>query len=156
MTRRVFAVFAVLATPFLTAPVFAAGNPGAKTTIDKLMMLSVAVTDMPRAKTFYADEFGLKVTSDHRINDKNWWVSLTFPEGGASIVLTTVHENMKPGTMKLYFATSDIGAAHKELGAKGVQVGEVKDDLFGPGSSVKWFQLRDPDGNQILVVQAAR
>jgi hypothetical protein len=41
---------------------------------------------------------------------------------------------MKPGTMTLYFATSDVAAAHKELSDKGVKVNEVKDDLFGPGS----------------------
>jgi hypothetical protein len=61
---------------------------------------------------------------------------------------------MKPGTMKLYLATSDAVAGHKGLNAKGANVNEVKDDLFGPGSGVKWFNLKDPDGNQILLVQA--
>ena len=36
---------------------------------------------------------------------------------------------MKPGTMSVYFATSDVAAAHKELSDKGVKVNEVKDDL---------------------------
>ena len=54
----------------------------------------------------------------------------------------------------MYFATSDVAAAHKELSGKGVQVNEVKDELFGPGSGVKWFNLEDPDGNQVLLVQA--
>ena len=61
---------------------------------------------------------------------------------------------MKPGTMVLYFATSDVAAAHKELSDKGVKVNEVKDDLFGPGSGVKWFNLEDPDGNQVHLGQA--
>ena len=61
---------------------------------------------------------------------------------------------MKPGTMQLYFATSDVVAAHKEFSNKGVKVNEVKDDLFGPGSSVKWFNLKDPDGNEVLLAQA--
>jgi hypothetical protein len=34
---------------------------------------------------------------------------------------------MKPGTMVLYFATSDIVAAYKELSAKGAKVNEIKD-----------------------------
>jgi hypothetical protein len=38
-------------------------------------------------------------------------------------------------------------------GAKGVKVNEVKDDLFGPGSAVKWFSVEDPDGNQVMLVQ---
>jgi hypothetical protein len=62
---------------------------------------------------------------------------------------------MKPGTMNLYFTTSDLAAAHKELSAKdATNVSEVKDDLSGPGSGVKWFNLEDPDGNQVLLVQA--
>jgi catechol 2,3-dioxygenase-like lactoylglutathione lyase family enzyme len=122
--------------------------------VDKLMMFSMAVSDMPKAKAFYVDKLGFKVATDYRKNDDNWWVSLTLPEGGASITLTTAHENMKPSTMKLYFATSDVAAAHKELSAKGAKVNELKDDLFGPGSGVKWFNLEDPDRNQVLLVQA--
>ena len=122
--------------------------------VKKLMMFSMAVSDMPKAKAFYVDKLGLQVASDHRKDDDNWWVSLTLPEGGASISLTTAHENMKPGTMKLFLATSDLAAAHKELSAKGAKVNEVKNDLFGPGSGVKWFNLEDPDGNPVLLVQA--
>jgi len=125
-------------------------------TIDKLMMLSLAVSDMPKAKAFYGDKLGLKVASDYRQDDDHWWVSLTLPEDGASITLTTAHENMKPGTMMLYFVTSDVAAAHKELSVQGAKVDGVKDDLFGPNSGVKWFNLEDPDGNQVLLVQATR
>jgi len=123
-------------------------------TVDRLMMFSVAVSDMPKAKAFYVDQLGLKAATDFRMDDNHWWVSLAFPAGGASITLTTAHENMKPGTMKVYFATSDIAGAHQQLGVKGVKAGAIKDDLFGPGSGVKWFQLEDPDANQVLIVQA--
>ncbi|MFB3889346.1 MAG: VOC family protein [Candidatus Bathyarchaeia archaeon] len=124
--------------------------------VNKLTMVAMNVSNMPKAKEFYADKLGLKATTDYRINDDNWWVSLTLPEGGATITLarTTGSENMKPGTMTLYFETSDIAAAHKELSDKGVKVNEVRDDLFGPGSGVKWFNLEDPDGNQIILAQA--
>lgn len=122
--------------------------------VNKLMMFSMAVSDMSKAKTFYVDKLGLKVTTDYRKDDDNSWVSLTFPESGTSITITTAHENMKPGTMKLYFVTSDINSAHKELSNMGVKVNEVKDDLFGPGSGVKWLDLEDPDGNHVFLVQA--
>jgi catechol 2,3-dioxygenase-like lactoylglutathione lyase family enzyme len=122
--------------------------------VDKLTMLIVAVGDMPKAKTFYADKLGLKVTKDYRQDERHWWVSLTLPEGGVTITLSTHHAHMKPGTMQLYFATSDVAAAHKELSNTGVKVNEVKDDLFGPGSGVKWCNLEDPDGNEVLLVQA--
>jgi predicted enzyme related to lactoylglutathione lyase len=122
--------------------------------VDKLIRFKMAVTDMPKAKTFYADKLGLKVASDYRRDDHNWWVSLALPESGASIVLTTAQENMKPGTMSLYFASADVGAAHQELSGNGAKVSDMKDDLYGPGSGVKWFNLEDPDGNQVFLVQA--
>ena len=125
-----------------------------KNTFDKFVMFSVAVSDMPKARAFYADKLGLKVATDCRKDDDHGWVSVSHPEGGASITLTTAHQNTKPGTMKLYFATSDVAAAHKELSVKSAKVGEVKNDLFGPGSGTKWFNLEDPDGNQVLLVQA--
>ena len=122
--------------------------------VDKLTRFKMAVSDMPNAKAFYADKLGLKVATDYRRDEHNWWVSLTLPEGGASIILTTAHENMKPGTISLYFASADLDAAHKELSAKGAKVNEVRDDLYGPGSGVKWFNLEDPDGNLVFLVQA--
>jgi len=122
--------------------------------VNKLMMFSIAVNDMPKLKAFYVDKLGMKVATDYRVDDNNWWVSVTFPEGGASITLTTFQENMKSGTMKLYFATSNVADAHKELASKGVKVNDVNDNLFGPGSGVKWFNLEDPDGNQVFLVQA--
>ena len=162
MNRRMFAIHGALAGAALwLSPAAWAGDgredqEKAKHTIDNLMMFSIAVNDMPKAKAFYADRLGLSITSDNRRDDHNWWVSLTAPGGGTSIILTTAHENMKPGTMKLYFATADVAGAHEELSAKGAKVNEVKNDLFGPGSGVKWFNIEDPDGNQIMLVQVPR
>lgn len=121
--------------------------------VSKFMMLAIGVNDMPKAKEFYSDKLGLKVKTDYRQNDDRWWVSLVFPEGGITITLTTFHENAKPGTMTLWFATSDLNVAHKELSDKGVKLSEIGDDLHGPGSGVKWFNLKDPDGNLINLEQ---
>jgi catechol 2,3-dioxygenase-like lactoylglutathione lyase family enzyme len=125
--------------------------------VNKLTMVSVVVSDMKKAKEFYAEKLGLEVATDYRQNDDNWWVTLTFPGGGASITLarssTTDNEPPKPDSMSFYFSTSDIAAAHKELNEKGVKTSEVQDDLYGPGSGVKFFQLKDPDGNQVTFAQ---
>jgi catechol 2,3-dioxygenase-like lactoylglutathione lyase family enzyme len=122
--------------------------------VDKLMMLAIAVEDMPKAKAFYADKLGLTVKSDYRQDDDHWWVALAVPEGGITVTLTTFKENAKPGVMTLWFATSDIAAAHKELSKKGVKVSKIGDDLHGPGSGVKWFNFKDPDDNLIHIEQA--
>jgi len=125
--------------------------------VNKLSMVSVVVSDMKKAKEFYAEKLGLEVATDYRRNDNNWWVTLTFPGGGAAITLarssTTSNEPPKPGTMGIYLSTSDIGAAHKELNEKGVKTGEVRDDLYGPGSGVKFIQLQDPDGSLVTFAQ---
>jgi uncharacterized glyoxalase superfamily protein PhnB len=75
---------------------------------------------------------------------------LVLPAGGTSINLTTFFENLKPGTMKLYFSTPDIEAAYEELAARGVEMSsEISDDPWG-----KWFGVEDPDGNNLLIVQS--
>ena len=157
MKRRMFAICAGLAgAALLQSPAATAGDEGKekmKHPINNVMMFSVAVTDMPNALAFYSDILGLKIKTDYRIYYHIWWVGLALPEGGASVILTTAYENMKPGTMKMYLTTSDVAGAHQELSAKGAKVNEVKNDLFGPGSGVKWFSLEDPDGNQVLLVQ---
>jgi catechol 2,3-dioxygenase-like lactoylglutathione lyase family enzyme len=122
--------------------------------INRFIMFTMIVSDMQKAKEFYADKLGLKVKTDYRQDDNHWWVSLMLSEGEVTITLTTYKENFKPGTLSLYFATSDIYAANKELSGKGLKPNEVKDDLYGPGSGVKWFNLQDPDGNLVHFAQA--
>jgi len=117
-------------------------------------MFQMAVADMPKAKEFYADQLGLKVAKDYRQDADHWWVSLMDDEGGFTITLTTYKGNMKPGNLVMYFSTADLDGAHKELQGKGVKVGDVQDDLYGPGSGVKFFQVSDPDENLIHIWQA--
>jgi catechol 2,3-dioxygenase-like lactoylglutathione lyase family enzyme len=120
--------------------------------VNKLSMITLAVSDMPKAKAFYADILGLKVTKDYRQDDQNWWVTLTPPEGGVVINLARYGEyNSKPGTVSVYFRTSDLAEVHKELSKRGAKVNDIQDDLFGPGSGVKFFQLEDPDGTQVTL-----
>lgn len=125
--------------------------------INSLTMVTVVVSDMKKAKEFYAEKLGLKVATDYRQNDDNWWVSLLLPGGGASITLarssTTSNEPPDPGTVVFYFSTSDISATHKALNEKGVKTGEIRDDLYGPGSGVKFIQFQDPDGNGVTFAQ---
>ena len=122
--------------------------------VNKLTMFQMAVADMPKAKEFYSDQLGLKVAKDYRQDADHWWVSLMDADGGFTITLTTYKGNMKPGNLVMYFSTADLDAAHKELQGKGVKVGDVQDDLYGPGSGVKFFQVSDPDENVIHIWQA--
>jgi catechol 2,3-dioxygenase-like lactoylglutathione lyase family enzyme len=122
-------------------------------TIDKLMMFAIGVNDMPKAKAFYGDKLGLKITSDYRQDDEHWWVSLSLPEGGVTITLTTYHGNTQPCAMTLWFGTNDLNSAHEALSNKGIKVSDIQDDLHGPGLGVKWFNFADPFGNLIHLEQ---
>jgi predicted enzyme related to lactoylglutathione lyase len=117
--------------------------------VEKIVMLHMAVTDMAKAKEFYAEKLGFQVTRDSGQGDRHW-VSLDAPGGGPSLNLTTMHENMKPGTMKLYLSTPDIEAAYQELKAKGVELTSEITEIQG----VKYVGFSDPDGNQWLLVQS--
>lgn len=127
--------------------------------VNTLKMFSITVGDMEKSKAFYADALGLKVTKDYREDDNNWWVTLEFPGGGADITLGRAANYgadtpPNPGMLGLYFETTDIKASHEELDKKGVKVSDIQDDLFGPGSGVKFFSIEDPDGNSINILQS--
>jgi catechol 2,3-dioxygenase-like lactoylglutathione lyase family enzyme len=124
-------------------------------TFEKLIQLMMGVTDMEKSKTFYADVMGFAVTTDYGQGDKHW-VNLSFPDGGVTLTLTTyLGEHLQPGTMSLYVATPDIQQAYDELTAKGVKpTSEISDDLYGPGSAVKWFSIADPDGNNLTIAES--
>ncbi len=124
--------------------------------IDKLKMFHLAVNDMNKIKEFYGDTLGFTITNDKAYGDKHW-VSMEFPGGGTSINFTTVHENMKPGTYKLYLSSPDVEAAYKELVSKGVKPAKELADDWGKwenpdGKGEKWFELTDPDGNHLLII----
>ena len=127
------------------------------TVVNQLTMVSVVVSDMKKSKEFYAEKLGFEIATDYRQNDDNWWVTLTLPGGGTTITLArssaSSNQPPKPGTLGFYLSTSDIAAAHKELNEKGVKPSEIQDNLYGPGSGVKFFQLNDPDGNQVTFAQ---
>lgn len=119
---------------------------------DKVTMTVMAVSNIAQAKKFYTEDLGFKVEKDYSSRGYRW-VTVVPPGDGPSITLSTYFGNLKPGTMQLYLSTRDIRAAYKELRANGVGVQAIQNDLFGPGSGVKWFRLEDPDRNHWLVWQ---
>lgn len=120
---------------------------------EKIHMVMMAVTDMAQAKTFYVEQLGFRVVTDFG-QGAHHWVTVEPSGGGPTLTLSTMHGKMQPGTMTLYLSTSNIEGAYNDLKAKGVAVDDIKDDLFGPGSGVKWIRLEDPDGNIWQVFQS--
>jgi len=115
----------------------------------KLELVAVPVTDVDRAKAFYADQVGFNADHDHRVSDEIRFVQLTPPGSACSISLGTGITDAQPGSVKgLQMVVADIHAAHAELTARGVQVSEVQEFPWG-----LFVFFDDPDGNSWAVQQ---
>jgi predicted enzyme related to lactoylglutathione lyase len=114
----------------------------------KLEVIVVPVSDIDRAKQFYAEKMGFKLDHDTKVSDEMRIVQLTPPGSGCSIVIGTGIPRMEPGSLRgIQLVVNDIDAAHAELSERGVEVGDVRQ--MGPedmdGSKFLFFS--DPDGN---------
>ena len=115
----------------------------------KLELVAVPVSDVDRAKAFYADKVGFNADHDHRVSDEIRFVQLTPPGSACSIALGTGITDAQPGSVKgLQMVVADIHAAQAELTARGVQVSEVQEFPWG-----LFVFFSDPDGNSWAVQQ---
>ncbi|MER5885174.1 VOC family protein [Streptomyces sp. NPDC001941] len=127
----------------------------------------VPVSDVDRAKEFYADKLGFKVDLDQEVAPGVRIVQITPPGSRCSLVLQTGlvpaqgAGTMAPGTLHgVQLCVTDIEAAHAELTTRGVAVGPVQH--VGPqgwqeGKGETWnsfMSLTDPDGNTLTVQEA--
>lgn len=120
-----------------------------------LEVVVVPVSDVDRAKAFYAEQLGFAVDHDTRIGDDVRIVQLTPPGSGCSIVIGKgAVPEMPPGSLKgLQLVVPDLEQARAELVARGVQVSEIQ--VVGknprpvphPLDNVGFVFFTDPDGN---------
>ena len=120
-----------------------------------LEVVVVPVSDVDRAKEFYADKLGFVIDHDTRIGDDARVVQLTPPGSGCSIVVGEgVVPEMPTGSLKgLQLVVPDVKAARAELVDRGVDVSEVQ--VLGenqrpvpdPLDNVGFVFFADPDGN---------
>ena len=112
----------------------------------KFELVPIPVTDVDRAKAFYADQVGFHVDVDVRPADGVRVVQLTPPGSGCSIGLGTglAAYEAAPGSVRgLHLVVDGIERARDELIGRGVDVGEVQD----VGGGVRYAGFSDPDGN---------
>ncbi len=129
-----------------------------------LEVVVVPVSDVERAKAFYAEQLGFHLDHDTKISDELRVVQLTPPGSGCSVVIGKgVGGDMKPGSLQgLQLVVNDIYKAHAQLADAGVSTGEVMyaspsgfrpaqegDDLNNSG----FVFFADPDGNGWAVQQ---
>ena len=115
----------------------------------KLELVPLPVSDVDRAKAFYAEQLGFNVdldvsaATDPRVSYERRVVQLTPPGSACSIAFGIGIVDTPPGSVQgLHLVVSDINAVRAELLERGVEVGEVE-DLGG----VLYAPFSDPDGN---------
>jgi len=129
-----------------------------------LEVVVVPVSDIDRAKEFYADRLGFAVDHDTVIGEQMRIVQLTPPGSGCSVVIGTgVVPEMVPGSLQgLQLVVGDVVTAREELAGRGVDVSEISvygaegprpqqdgDDL----NNIGFCYFSDPDGNSWAVQQ---
>jgi len=118
----------------------------------KLELVAVPVSDVDRAKRFYAEQVGFNADHDHKISDELRFVQLTPPGSACSIALGVGVTDAAPGSVTgLQMVVDDIEAAHAHLADRGVEVSEVQDFPWG-----RFVFFADPDGNRWAVQQIIR
>ncbi|HEX5827111.1 MAG TPA: VOC family protein [Candidatus Limnocylindrales bacterium] len=120
----------------------------------RLEVVVVPVSDVDRAKAFYADRCGFHVDVDDSPNPAFRIVQMTPPGSGCSVTIGTGLADMTAGSLKgLQLCVSDIEAAHALYAERGVPVTPVRhhdgsgfvDGIGGDWNSFFFFD--DPDGN---------
>jgi len=132
----------------------------------KLELVVVPVSDVDRAKAFYAEQLGFNVDVDHRAGDTFRVVQLTPPGSACSISIGTGLSSAAPGSAKgLHLVVRDIDAAHQHLVDAGVGAGEIQHFEAGtpvPGPEPQhadygsFIFFDDPDGNSWAVQEVGR
>ena len=118
------------------------GTSGQGTSDLKLEVVVIPVSDVDRAKEFYAG-LGWRLDADFPFDNGFRVVQFTPPGSGCSIQFGTKMTSAAPGSAKgNYLIVSDIEAAREELVARGADVSEV----FHAGAPGAQFQFDDTSG----------
>ena len=99
----------------------------------KIEVVTIPVSDVDRARDFYAGKVGFEVDIDHRISDEVRLVQLTPPGSACSIHLGRGPVDMEPGDLDgVFLVVRDVRAARADLLERGVEVSEFQ--VFDEGA----------------------
>ena len=130
----------------------------------RLEVVVVPVSDVDRAKSFYADQMGFNVDTDTSFGGGFRVVQLTPPGSACSVTIGEGLADMTPGSLHgLQLVVADVEATRAELAGRGVEVSEVRhvDTETGkwePGAGGPWNSFiffNDPDGNGWAIQEVA-
>ena len=135
----------------------------------RLELVLISVSDVDRAKTFYAEKAGFNLDLDHRVGEEFRVVQLTppgSPGSPCSISVGTGITDAVPGSARgMHLVVSDIEAARVELVERRVDVSEARhfesgEWVQGPDPQRRVYSsfafLSDPDGNSWVLQEGRR
>src|SRR5215212_6261401 len=103
-------------------PETSAEVPEAGTIDMKLEVVTIPVSDVDRAKSFY-QSLGWRLDADFAAGDDRRLVQMTPPHSQCSIHFGKGFTAMEPGSLdRLYLAVTDIDAAREDLVSRGIDV----------------------------------
>jgi catechol 2,3-dioxygenase-like lactoylglutathione lyase family enzyme len=111
--------------------------------------VGIPVTDQDRAVEFYRDNLGFETRMDGSFGEGLRWIEMAPPGASTTIALVASAAGTPAGIdTGVRLTTEDAAANHAALRARGVDV----DPEVMP-YPVPMFTLRDPDANQLYVVE---
>jgi predicted enzyme related to lactoylglutathione lyase len=115
-------------------------------------MITVPVSDVDRAKAFYAEQLGFTVQQDVHVDEHHRFVELLPPGSPCSIALTMGYIDAQPGSLSgVQVNVDDADAAQTFLRDRGVEVSDIETFPWG-----RFCFFSDPDGNSWSVHEPPR
>jgi catechol 2,3-dioxygenase-like lactoylglutathione lyase family enzyme len=126
-------------------------NPKRSSSVQRVTVVSVPVSDQRTAKAFYVESLGFELIAEAPFGDELTWIQVGPPGAQASLTLVTWFDEMPAGSLRgLVIETDDLQRDYERLIATGVNF--LGPPAPQPGGT--FATLRDPDGNQISLRQA--
>ena len=118
----------------------------------KLELVAITVSDVDRAKAFYAEQVGFHADHDHTVSEEIRFVQLTPPGSACSISIGKGITEAAPGSVEgMQLVVPDVDAARAELARRDVDVSDVQEFPWG-----RFVFFADPDGNRWAVQEIQR
>ena len=121
-----------------------------RTGISGVRTVAVPVGDQDRAVEFYVERLGLELRVDAPLAELGGrWIEVAPPGSATTVALVPASDGAPAGVdTGIRLSADDATVLHRELVERGVAVGE----LLAWDGVPPMFTLRDPDGNQLVVV----